>query len=197
MSQIKSALELALEKTQDVHSDKKSLEAYELRQQGKRLVSKLNENPELDVKRELKQYSGAQLRYVKEGFYQVIMSNLGLPNSEADLAKIDMLEKGLSVVIKDRGSLQQMIEQTRGLLKQYLDNRQHLIEQLRSAFSDRMRQREEELARQFGHAVKIDPAQDPEFASALQQHMGRLRQQYEGVLQQLRTELDRMFEESL
>lgn len=197
MSQIKSALELALEKTQDVHSDKKSLETYEMRQQGKRLVSKLNDNPDLDVKKELKQYSGEQQKNVKEGFYQVIMSNLGLPNSEADLAKIDTLEKGLAAVIKDRGSLQQLFEQTRGLLKQYLDNRQHLIEQLRNAFADRMRQREEELARQFGHAVKIDPAQDPEFASALQQHMGRLRQQYEGVLQQLRTELDRMFDESL
>ncbi len=197
MSQIKSALELALEKTQDVHSDRKSLEAYEMRQQGKRLVSKLNEDPELDIKKELKQFSGEQQRSVKEGFYQVIMSNLGLPNSEADLAKIDTLEKGLGAVIKDRGSVQQLFEQTRGLLKQYLENRQHLIEQLRNAFADRMRQREEELARQFGHAVKIDPAQDPEFASALQQHMGRLRQQYEGVLQQLRTELDRMFEESL
>ncbi len=197
MSQIKSALELALEKTQDVHSDRKSLEAYEMRQQGKRLVSKLNEDPDLDIKKELKQFSGEQQRSVKEGFYQVIMSNLGLPNSEADLAKIDTLEKGLGAVIKDRGSVQQLFEQTRGLLKQYLENRQHLIEQLRNAFADRMRQREEELARQFGHAVKIDPAQDPEFASALQQHMGRLRQQYEGVLQQLRTELDRMFEESL
>ncbi|TVQ37994.1 MAG: hypothetical protein EA384_10935 [Spirochaetaceae bacterium] len=197
MSQIKSALELALEKTQDVQSDRKSLEAHEIKQQGKRLVSRLKEDPHLDVRKELKQYNAEQQKWAKEGFYQVIMANLALPNTEADLARIDLLENGLGFVIKDRGSLRHLFEQTRQLLKQYLENRQHLIEQLRSSFSDRMRQREEELARQFGHRVKIDPSQDPEFASTLQQHMGRLQQQYEGVLTQLRTELDRMFAESV
>jgi len=197
VSQIKSALELALEKTQDVQSDKKSLEAHEMRQHGKRLVSRLNENPGLDIRKDLKQYGAEQQKWVKEGFYQVIMANLSLPNSEADLAKIDTLERGLGFVIKDKSSLSHLFEQTRQLLKQYLENRQHLIEQLRASFSDRLRQREEELARQFGHRVKVDPSQDPEFASALQQHMGRLQQQYEEVLQQLRTELDRLFSESV
>jgi hypothetical protein len=197
MSEIKSALELALERTQNVQSDKKGLQAHEIRQEGKRLVSKYQENPGLDIKKELSRFKGEELAWAKEGFFQVITAGLGLPNSEADLAKLDMVETGLAAIIKDTGSLKYLFEQTRQLLKQFLENRQHLIEQLRTAFSERMRKREEELARQFGHPVKVDPAQDPEFAGALQQHMGRLQQQYEGVLLQLKEELDRMFKENL
>lgn len=197
MSEIKSALELALERTQSVPSDKKGLRAHEIRQEGKRLVSRLAEAPSLDVKKALKQFSGEELRWAKEGFFQVIVTQITLPTAEADLARLATVESGLAAVIKDSGSLKYLFEQAHQLLKQYLENRKHLIEQLRTAFADRMRKREAELARQFGHAVKLDPAQDPEFAGALQQHMGRLQQQYEGVLKQLRDELDRLFQESL
>ena len=197
MSEIKSALELALERTENVASDKKGLRAHEVRQEGKRLVSRLSDDPSTDVKKALKQYSGEELRWVKEGFFQVIVTQLSLPTTEADLSRIAHVETGLSTIIKDSSSLKYLFEQAHQLLKQYLENRHHLIEQLRTAFADRMRKREEELARQFGHAVKLDPAQDPEFAGALQQHMGRLQQQYEGVLEQLRGELDRLFQESL
>lgn len=197
MSEIKSALELALERTQDVQSDKKGLKAHEIRQEGKRLVSRFSENPQLDIKKELSQFKGEELTWAREGFFQVITAGLSLPNTEADLVKLDTIETGLSAIIKDKSSLKYLFEQARQLLKQYLENRQHLIEQLRTAFTERMRKREEELARQFGHAVKVDPAQDPEFAGALQQHMGRLQQQYDGVLLQLREELDRLFKESV
>ncbi|TVR03008.1 MAG: hypothetical protein EA403_07615, partial [Spirochaetaceae bacterium] len=136
-------------------------------------------------------------RWVKEGFFQVIVTQITLPTTETDLSRLATVETGLSAVIKDSSSMKYLFEQAHQLLKQYLENRRHLIEQLRTAFADRMRKREEELARQFGHAVKLDPAQDPEFAGALQQHMGRLQQQYEGVLEQLRGELNRLFQESL
>jgi HEAT repeat protein len=41
----------------------------------------------------------------------------------------------------------------------------------------------------------MDPASDPEFSKTMQDNLGRLREQYEGVLEQVRDELKRMLEQ--
>lgn len=195
MGEIKSALELALEKTKDVKSDPKTLEAHEHRNIGKRLASRLQEESDFDLKKELKQYSGERRGWIEEGFFQVVLAGISLPNSEEELERITNLKNGLAVVLGNGRELEYLFQQVHGLFKQYLDNRQHLIEQIRSQYSQRMRQREEELSRQYGTQVKMDPASDPEFNKTLQDNLGRLREQYEGVLQQVRDELKRMFEQ--
>lgn len=195
MGEIKSALELALEKTKDVKSDPKTLEAHEHRNIGKRLASRLQEESDFDLKKELKQYSAERRTWVEDGFFGVVLASISLPSTEEELERLTVLRDGLAVVLGGGRELQYLFEQVHGLFKQYLDNRQQLIEQIRQQYSQRMRQREEELSRQYGTQVKMDPASDPEFSKTMQDNLGRLREQYEGVLEQVRDELKRMFEQ--
>jgi hypothetical protein len=194
VGEIKSALELALEKTKDVKSDPKTVEAHEHRTVGKRLASRLQEESGFDLKKELKAYSGEKRRWVEEGFFEVILSSISLPASEEDLDRLTTIRDGLAVVVGSGRDLQYVFQQLHGLFKQYLDNRQQLIENIRSQYSQRMQQREQELSRQYGTQVKMDPSSDPEFSKTLQDNLGRLRDQYDGVVDQVRGELSRMFE---
>ena len=192
MGEIKSALELALEKTAGVESDKKSVEEHDHKQKGKRLLSQLTENPKLDIKKELGKYSKEQRKWVVDGFVDVALSNIALPTSEADLARLDPIRNGLAQALGKKSEIDYLFDQADQLLKQYLDNRQQLIEHVRSQFSQRLREKEEELARQYGQSVRLDTAQDPEFANVLQQNMRQLQNQYQQVLDQLRDEIRRL-----
>lgn len=194
MGEIKSALELALEKTKDVKSDPKTLEAHEHRNTGKKLASRLQEEESFDLKKELKQYSGEKRKWVEEGFFGVVLASISLPASEDDLERLKPVQAGLSVVLGNGRELDYLFQQVHGLFKQYLDNRTNLIEQIRNQFSQRMRQRQEQMSRQYGTQVQMDPASDPEFSQTLQDNLGRLQEQYQGVLDQVREELTRMFE---
>jgi len=197
VARIKSALELALEKTADVQGDPKSVKAYERKQEGKRLVSRLTEDKEFDLKKELKKYSPEEQQWIKEGFYEVIVSHLSLPANEEELERVRFLKRGLGEIIKDRKGLDYLFEQVEQIFNQYLQNRQQLIESLRQQFSGRLRQREEEMSRQLGRQIHLDPASDPEFSNALQQNLNRLQERYGDVIDQIRTELGHMFEKSV
>lgn len=192
MGEIKSALELALEKTAGVESDKKSVEEHDYKQKGKRLVSQLTENPKLDIKKELGKYNKEQRKWVVDGFVDVALSNIALPTTEADLVRLDPIRHGLAQALGKKSEIDHLFDQADQLLKQYLDNRQQLIEHVRNQFSQRLRQKEEELARQYGQSVRLDPSQDPEFANVLQQNMRQLQSQYQQVLDQLRDEVRRL-----
>ncbi|MFW5843718.1 MAG: DUF6657 family protein [Spirochaetota bacterium] len=192
MGEIKSALELALERTAGVQGDKKSVEEYEHKQKGKRLLSQLTENPKLDIKKELNQYKGEERKWVVDGFVEVALSNIALPTTEADLGRLDPIRNGLATALGKKAEIEYLFDQAHQLLTQYLENRQQLIEHVRNQFAQRIRQKEEELARQYGSSVRLDPAQDPEFAGVLQQNMRQLQGQYQQVLDQLREEVRRL-----
>jgi len=196
VGEIKSALELALERTSDVQGDRKSIEAHEHRQVGKRMLSRIGEDPNIDIKKELKGYSKEQIRWIKEGLYEVSKSAIALPASEEEMGRVKTVRTALEQVIKDTRSVNYLFDQVEQIFSQYLQNRQQLIENLRQQYSERAQQRQEELSKQYGSQVRVDPAADPEFQNALQQNLGQLQQQYQGVVDQVRQELDRLFETS-
>lgn len=192
MARIKSALELALERTQDVQGDRSKLDEHEEKQRGKRVYGLLTENPELDVRKALQEASQKNVRWVEEGFFETLLANITLPGDAADTERLKRLRRGFEALIKDR-KVGQLFDQLGQFFQQYLDNKQQLIDGLRKQFEPRLRKKEEELARQMGQRVRMDPASDPEFAAALKQYLSDLQAQYASVLDQVRGELTSMW----
>ena len=194
MSEIKSALELALEKTEDVQGDPKSVEMHEHKQTGKRLVTKVIDGESIDLAAELGRYEGDKRRWVEQGFFEVLVMNVKLPSDELELERIRRLQKGFQAVIRDKEQLRELFRQLDSLLGQYVENRREMIEGVRRQFEGRIRQKEQELQRQTGTAVRLDPASDPEFTQYLRENMNRLQQQYTGVLDQVKEQLNLLFD---
>ncbi|MFP4115083.1 MAG: DUF6657 family protein [Spirochaetota bacterium] len=196
MSEIKSALELALERTADVKSDKTRLRAHEARQVGMRLAGRFMDDPSVDAARELKESDADDRASVRDGFYHVLLSHLALPGQESDVQRLQVVQKGLKAVIRDEGLVDGLMDQVVQYLQQYLDTKNQLTERLREQFEPRLRQKEQQIAQQTGRHVRLDPANDPEFAQALNENLQRLQAQYAQVVDQAKEQLDQLFKAS-
>lgn len=197
MGEIKSALELALERTAGIKSDPDALRAKEAKDRGKRLFARLREESTFDVVRAIKAEERDERDWVKEGFFDVLLANLTLPSSRNELDTLDLVMNALPAVIRDQGTIKTLGAQIRQFFEQYLGDREQLIEGLRAQFEPRLREREQALAQQYGRPVRIDPASDPEFAKVLQENLGSLQARYREAFAQVHEQLRTMYERNV
>ncbi|MFP4425427.1 MAG: DUF6657 family protein [Alkalispirochaetaceae bacterium] len=193
MGEIKSAVELALERTKDIKGDPEALARHEAKNEGKKLLARINEESELNVRKAIKEFPKEKRDWVREGLFEVLLTSINLPTEEVDLQRLGPIERGLKGVIDDEHNVSYLMEQVRNLFKQYLENKQQIIESLRSQYQGRVREREEQLAQQYGRQMKLDVSSDPEYQNAVQHHLGQLKSQYEQVVTQVRDQLRSMF----
>lgn len=196
MSHIKSALELALEKTEGIKGDKSAVVAAAGKEEGKKLASAFFQDPNIDLAKKLKEFSQDRLPWVKEGFFQVVTANLILPRDEGDVDKLEAIGRALEGVLKDKGQVRYLKQQLVQFFKQCVEDRKNLVDALAKQLQPMLRQKEAQLSRQMGRPVKIDPKADPDFAKAYNQHMGSLESRYGEVLSQVKGELAALFEKS-
>ncbi|MEW5814501.1 MAG: DUF6657 family protein [Spirochaetota bacterium] len=197
MAKIKTALELALEKTESVKSDKESLEAYDHKNEGKKIVSKYlsaPDDPEGDIEKQLKSYSGKNLMYVKEGAFRTLLANLTLPSDESGIGKLQILGKAFDAIMRDKKRAATLVKQLEQFFSQYLQNQEQVRKNLEKQFAPRLRAKEQELAKKLGTEVRLSPASDPEFINYLKKNRAQLEEQYQEALNQVKEEFIRVFE---
>jgi len=198
MGEIKTALEIALERTESVKSDKSSIDQFEAKQQGKKIANAYLAG-ELDIAEELKKAPAASRESLKKGIFGVLVTQITLPspkeseNTTSDsLKKIEKLGKGLAAVIKTN-EFSAMFKQMMQIFSQYLQEAAQYEQMLKQQYAPKLRQKEEELSRRLGRDIHIDPLQDPEFIAFYNQHMNALKQNYEAIVEQAREETRKMF----
>ena len=102
MAIIKSALEIALERSKDVEADRESLEVSRFVTEGKKLASKFlaeaEAQEEVDLKGEIEKFDPKPRKSVKEGVLQALLANLTLPVDEMALLKGKRAAKGFSAL---------------------------------------------------------------------------------------------------
>ncbi|MDR3338233.1 MAG: hypothetical protein LBT16_13625 [Treponema sp.] len=208
MGRIKSALELALERTESVKSDKSSIDQFETKQRGKRLANAFLEanagnaasgsmegggekipNLEQEIKKTAKEQQAA----LKQGLFDVFLSQLNLPVSPDDQKRIDAAGRGLQTVIGD-SRWNALFKQLGQYLGRYLEEGRQYEAALKQQYAPKLRQKEEELARRLGQQVKLDPFQDPEFVAFYNQNMNALKENYQQVIDQTREQAELLFQ---
>jgi hypothetical protein len=190
MGKIKSALELAMEKTADLKTDKTALKKKEINREGKVSLSHHLDNPgKSELVEKLKFYKGEELEWFKSGAMETILANLSLPRLEMDLEKLVPLEGALAVVSGRKDDSSQMFDQIRQLFSQYLSNLDQLEESLKQQYEPQLRQKEMQLKQQTGQDIRLSPEQDPEFMELLSQQLSRMDEQYNDVLKQAKEQI--------
>ena len=197
MSKIKSALELALERTADVKIDKEAVRKDEYTYKGKSAAGRYLTDPKsVSFKDEIDALKGDEQAWYKRGIIDTLLANLTLPRYEADLSRMPLITDGLKSLIKNRGpevkNLDYLMNQYADLFKQYLENLDKLENQLRDQWEPRLRQKEAQLKKQTGQDVRLTPEQDPEFAKVLSEELSRIDAQYTEVLSQGKEEIRKM-----
>jgi hypothetical protein len=201
MGRIKSALEIALERTEAVKTDKASIGHFEAKQQGKRLANAFLADLSKNLEDELKQYPKEQLESLKQGIFEVLAPQITLPAAADDLPRIEAVGKGLQLLMKDApskesGHFAAMYKQLIQVLSQYIGEATHFEQAIRQQYAPKLRQKEEELSRRMGREVRIDPFQDPEFAAFFNQNLNALKANYQTAVDQVRGEAQRIWDEA-
>ena len=199
MSEIKSALELALERTADIQSDRTKLHEHEALQKGKRLASKFlhpepdSEEESVDLRDELKKVNKEDMKLVRQGIFDVILSNITLPHDEVREDLIDRAARGVQILLNTKKQVEYIFQQLKEFYIQYLRNKDQIRKNLEQQFAPRLQQKEEALREKFGSSIELDPADDPEFAEYLKQNYAELDKQYQEALNQMKEQLKQIY----
>jgi hypothetical protein len=195
MGRIKSALEIALERTESVKSDKSSIDQFEAKQRGKRLANEFLEGVKANLGEEIKKFPPEQQDSLKQGVFDVFLSQINLPALKEDLKRLDTLGKGLQAVIGE-SRFTALYKQFIAAMGQYLNEAGQYEEAIRRQYAPKLQQKEEELSRRLGQRIALDPFQDPEFVAFYNQNMGILKGNYEAVAEELKEQAVQAFNRS-
>jgi hypothetical protein len=203
MALIKSALELALERTKDMKVDPAAIEAAELRQEGKKAAGMFLDDPETsDLSKKLSACPKDKRPQLKEGMFEILLSQLVLPTNEANLGKLDRLAAGFAALSEGSGLLggplggavaekriQAVFQQLQSFFHRYIDDMKNVEQAIRKQWAPKLREKERQMSARLGQDVRLDPMMDPEFANFYKQNVGAVRQQYQEVLDKTKKEL--------
>ncbi|MCL2805131.1 MAG: hypothetical protein FWD26_04250 [Treponema sp.] len=191
MGVIKTALEIALEKTENVRGDRSNIDLFEYKQKGKKLANEyLAGDSDME---QLKKAPPGQKESLKQGIFDVLVTQISMPANKEDLPRLEKTGRGLAMII-EKNEFSVMFKQLMQIMGQYLDEVSRYDQAIRQQYAPKLRQKEEELSRRFGREVRIDPMQDPEFTAFYNQHISALKGNYMAVIEQAREEARKMFE---
>jgi len=193
MGVIKTALEIALEKTESVKSDKSGIHQFEINQKGKKLANDYLEKEGVNFSSEIKKIPDEHKLSLKQGIFDILVTQITLPTNNEGQNRLEKAGKGLAEVI-GKNEFTAMFKQLLQLTGQYLQETSHYDQAIRQQYAPKLRQKEEELARRMGREIHIDPMQDPEFVAFYNQNMNALKSNYEGIIEQAKAEAKRLFE---
>lgn len=207
MAMIKSALELALERTKDIQIDAAAIEAAELKTEGKKAAGRYLEDPSSgslgDV---LSGYPKEKRAKLREGMYETLAAHIQLPGTEASLERLEVLAAAFASIAGSSGSgllgavgaqaadkrVHALFQQLGGFFKQYLEDMKNVEQAIRKQWAPRIREKERQMAARMGQEVRIDPMSDPEFAAFYKQNVSAARAQYQQALDKAKEDLAAM-----
>jgi hypothetical protein len=194
MGKIKSALELALERTEQVEADRGSLEQHDAKQRGKKLANELLDDASLltTLETAVKKSPDAVKAAFKQGVFEAFLARISLPVDEKDAKRLETLGRGLQTVIRDP-RFPALWKQFQTAAAQYLDESAQYEDAIKRQYAPQLRQKEADLSRRLGQEVRIDPFQDPEFVAFYKKNMDALKSNYEAVIQDVREQTGNFF----
>ena len=90
--------------------------------------------------------------------------------------------------------LNSILKQIESFFNEYIEQRKTVKINLEKQFAPRLKQKQEEISRQLGGNVHLDPNSDPEFVKYLKHTYAQLEERYSQILIQVKNELKKMFD---
>ncbi len=189
MGQIKSALEIALERTANIESDANAGKKRELENAGKRIASSfIDSGNEADLKKAISTYQNEEKDIVTKGIKSLLLLKVSLPQEQEEVDTIMRAGKALDLLYPHR-HLNNLFDSIKSVLEQYFASQQQLEQALEQQYAPQLRKKEAELARQTGQQIHLSPRQDPEFNQLLERNMKKLHEQYSQAVEQAKQQI--------
>lgn len=190
-SEIKSALEIALEKVEKMgDSTEEERLKWKHGPQGEQLGARYLKE-DCDLVAELKQCPEQARKYVLKGAADVLLRNISLPRNDAARKTNKKAMDGLKLLKNDKVRVENVFSQLRRLFEHYTtqgeQQRKQAYQSIKEDFEDRLAQ----ATKQQGLSVigKIDVEKQPQFQQEWRKVQTQLDSQYLTVLNEYKREL--------
>ncbi|MDD2405085.1 MAG: hypothetical protein PHU24_01360 [Sphaerochaetaceae bacterium] len=192
MALLKSAWEIALEKTESITADPEKNRIDTLRTEGRKLAGAYltSDDPEDTTFDKTYRASKEDDRiHLRQGIASTILMNIALPQSEEYASRFEKILHMATVIDGKESSSLHLLEQINQFFSQYLTAKDKLVERVKQQFQQVFDQKQEMLTQKYGKGVEMAMERDPEFIQLLQKHYSQLTNQYQSVLDQARDQL--------
>ena len=192
MSKIRSAWEIALEKTENIEVDRDRLRREENIRKARSLAgSFLNGDEQMTASDLEKQYAEIEDQSAaRDGIKLSLMQNITLSTEEDVTNRYEKLLALASLISKGNAGVMDLMNQIISFLRQYPQHRKQLVEQLKQHFAPMLEQKAAQLKEKYGQDVPLSAENDPEFLKIAQQNLDQLAKQYEDTLKDAKEKLE-------
>ena len=192
MDDIKSALEIAMEKVENLGepTEEERLQ-WKYMPEGSKIAARYM-GQDCNLTSELGNYDEKSRKYVIDGASEVLIRNIALPDSDVAKRKNKLAMDGLKEIKSDRVGLENIYSKIRRIFEHYLDTgteqRKQAYMSLKSDFEAQVKQA---LQQQLGSAMgmQIDVEKQPQFQNEWRKRKSQLDSEYLNLLDELKQEL--------
>ncbi len=192
MGDIKSALEIAMEKVERLSeaTDEERLK-WKYVPEGEKLAARyLKQN--LNLVAELSHYEESVIRYIKEGAADILIRNINLPKGELARRNNKKAMEGLKTLKSDKVGVENIYSKMRSIFNHYIEQGEQqgkqAYERLKIEFEAKVQQA---IQQQLGSVagIKIDVERQPQFQDEWRKLQTQLDSQYIKLLDEYKQEL--------
>lgn len=183
MAEIKSALELALEKAERYgRATKEELTRDQFRDQGRQLaVNFLKDGGDLEA--EISSLPAAAQEEARTAIKEVLLRNITLPRNGELESRLAQALEGLMLVARDKKAMARQKAEMEQILQNFLQVRNNVLQQLKARFGAGVDQMQRALEAQMRQRVKLEVEHLPQFQEEWRRFQGQLLDQFEPMLE--------------
>ncbi|MFI5329689.1 MAG: hypothetical protein ACHQ2F_01445 [Desulfobaccales bacterium] len=189
MADIKSALELALEKAERYgKASKEEMAAAGYQDQGRQLAVKFLKG-EGDLEADLQNLAPEAREAARNAVKEVFLRSVGVPrNGEVD-ERLDRSLDGLMLVAAHPKDMARCRTELQQLLQQFLQYRNNAMQQLKARFAQSLVQTQRAMEAKTGQRMQLEAEQLPQFQEEWRRFQGQLLEQFEPMLEDLKARM--------
>ena len=193
MGKIKSAWEIALEKTEGITIDKEKMKYQSDVEKARKAAGSYMLADIADDEAFINNLKDIDPKAVKEGLLMTADANISLPESEeGNEERFKRIKTIIAIASDNNSNALALTDELIGFLNQYPLHRKDLVEKMKAQYKPILDEKSEKLSKQYGQDIHLTYENDKEFMEAASKNLERLENQYQQTVRNAKAQLKQM-----
>lgn len=189
MAEIKSALEIALEKADRLgRASQQEMQEAELRDRARHLAAKFLQE-KVELVEEISKFPIESQPLVRDIIKEVLLRNVILPRETVLEEPIKRAQAGLLQVARNKKAMQRTLTEVEQLFKNFKQIRDNSYQQLKANFEARLGSIAQALETQMQMKLRVDIEHSPQFQEEWRKFEAQLLGQFEPLLERCKAQM--------
>lgn len=193
MGKIKSAWEIALEKTEGITIDKEKMKYQSDVEKARKAAGSYMLADKADEETFINNLKDIDPKAMKEGLLMTADANISLPESEeGNEERFRRIKTIIAIASDNNSNALALTDELIGFLNQYPLHRKDLVEKMKAQYKPILDEKSEKLSKQYGQDIHLTYENDKEFMEAASKNLERLENQYQQTVRNAKAQLKQM-----